>query len=125
MTEYSVTIVTANYRDLDGCDSDAAVDAILAAAQKAAAEYADENGLDITVTEPEFPRDRQSRTIIVGWYIPRGDDCDADYDADYEADRAAQETANDIAEVVGTAADRCVENGDWEDAASDQAELGR
>jgi hypothetical protein len=107
MTQYTVTVVTANYRDLDGCDSDAAADAILAAAQKAAAKYAAENGIDITVAEPEFPRDRQGRTIIVGYDVP--------YD---NADiLAAMETAHDIEEVVGAAADRAIEDCDWEDAA--------
>lgn len=105
--KYTVTVVTANYRDLDGCDSDAAADAILAAARKAAAEYAAGNGLEITVAEPEFPRDREGRTIIVGYNVPH-DNADI---------LAAMETAYDIEEVVGAAADRAVEDADWEDEA--------
>lgn len=109
VTEYYVTIVTANFRNVDGCDSDAAVEAIYEAGKAAAEQFATDNDISITVQEPEFPHDQQARTIIVGWDVP--DDL---ADEGYEAARAAMKMAEDIEYEVGRAIDRAIEDGDWE-----------
>lgn len=108
MTKYTATIVTANLRDVEGCDSDNAVDAIYAAAERAAGKYADINGIDLTV-EPYTPaRDRQGQTVLVSH------DC---WGQDVSATLAADKAAEDIRDALDYAIDRAIEAGDWEDAA--------
>ena len=106
--EYLVTIVTANIRDVDGCDSDNAIAKIMEAAQQAADQFAVDNECNIELIEPEFPRDRQSRTIIVGFDIP----------GDYEAQLDAMKTAQEIEYAVGDAIDEAIQSGDWQDDAA-------
>jgi hypothetical protein len=106
-TDYRVTIVTANLRDVEGCDSDAATDAIMTAAQQAAEQFAADNQINIDVREPEFPYDKQSRTVIVGYDIPE----------DYEDLSDARKVAEEIYYAIDAAIDQAIQDGDWEDAA--------
>lgn len=109
MTKYTATIVTANLRDVDNCDSDNAVDAIYAAAEKAAEKYARIVGVDLTV-EPYSPaRDRNGATVIMSHDCYGGDDL--------EATMAADAVADDIRDALEYAIDAAIQDGDWEDVA--------
>lgn len=109
MTHYTATIVTANLRDVDNCDSDNAVDAIYAAAKKAAGKYAEILGVDLTV-EPYSPvRDRSAATVILSH------DCWGR--GDLEETMAADKVADDIRDALEYAIDMAIQDGDWEDAA--------
>jgi hypothetical protein len=109
---YTVTIVTANLRDIDGCDSEQAVAAIYAAAEKAASLFAADNLISISVQEPEFPYDRQSRTVIVGFDIPH----------DYEAQLDAMKMAQEIEYAIDDAIDQAIQAGDWDDTPEEEEE---
>jgi hypothetical protein len=107
MTKYTATIVTANLRDVDNCDSDNAVDAIYAAAERAAEKYARIIGVDLTV-EPYSPaRDRSSTTVILSH------DCCGR--SDLEETIAADAVADDIRDALEYAIDAAIQDGDWED----------
>ncbi len=115
VTDFTVIVVTANIRDVDGCDSDAAIAKIMEAAQQAADQFAVDNECNIELVEPEFPRDRQSRTIIVGFDVPH----------DYDDARDAMKTAQEIEYAVGDAIDEAIQAGDWQDAAAAAQKRGK
>lgn len=118
MTRYTATIVTANIRDLDNCDNDNAIDAIYAAARRAAEKYAEITGVDLTV-EPYSPaHENNSKTVIVSH------DCwgRADMEETMDADLIADEIRDDINDAI----DQAIQDGDWENdfAEGDRIEAG-
>lgn len=110
MSKFTATIVTANLRDVDGCDSDNAVNAIYAAAEVAAAKFAKSRNIEeITVEQYSPLHDRQAKTVIVSH------DC---WGGEPEDTIKAEDEAEDIAEAIGYAIDEAIQNGDWEDEAA-------
>lgn len=108
MTTYTVTLAPASIRDIDGCDSDAAVDKIFEAARDAAEQFAAENEISITVIEHPYPNALE-KTVRVGYDIPE----------DLEDRIEVMEVADEIEDEIDRAITRAIEAGDWldEDAA--------
>jgi hypothetical protein len=104
MAKFTATVATANFRDIDGCDSDAAVKAIMAAIRQAAETWAKRTGYDVTVNEYSPARDRRPVTIVVH----------NDFQGDWEQvlDLAAEN--DNLDDCLSYAMDRAIESGDWE-----------
>lgn len=105
--KYNATIVTANIRDVDGCDSDSAVNAIMIAVADAADRWAEAHDIVLEIDEHVPRHDRQGYTVRVSW--------EADEPVLYDDMADINETCNEIAEYLDDAISEAIQAGAWEE----------
>jgi hypothetical protein len=104
-TKISATIITGNLRDVDNCDSEAAIDSIMSAAEKAGEEFAEKHDITVTVERHISATERMGRTVVVWGHT----EDEPEYDG--TTDRLCEE----LEEVLDAAISRAIEDGDWLD----------
>ena len=105
-SSFAVTIITANLRMLEGCESDAAIDSIMASIEKAGEAFADKYDVKVTI-ERHYPENQSGSYTIQINHLTRPD----------EYDGKAEALAGELEEALSAAMEKAIENGAWEDAA--------
>lgn len=106
MAKFTVTITTATIRDVDGCDSDNAIDSILASVDEYAQKWAEKHEAMAVVLE-RTPRQDRGPTVTVNH-----DQWGANAEEDtYETEQLAAELEEEIDRVI----DMAIEAGNWEE----------